>query len=118
MRFDVVKAINGCLYVIDFTPVTYEYPMLVIEKLTTGEYDIFQVDNVHDIDRHNQYAIVASNDIALIGKFPELPETFDHDEILVGAILEMQYHQSEHYLKLIPKLNNNDEVIINDWIYE
>jgi hypothetical protein len=35
------------------------FPYLVIEKLTTGEYHVWQVDNSNDWDEKNQFQILA-----------------------------------------------------------
>lgn len=37
----------------------YSYPMLVAEKLTTGDWQVWQIDNPNDIDTKNQRKIIA-----------------------------------------------------------
>jgi hypothetical protein len=53
-----------------------KFPYYVVEKLTTGEYDFFQVDNPNDWDEKNQYELIAHlplNGCIVLKDFPLLP---------------------------------------------
>lgn len=55
--------VDGVIYWIDpKLPIEEDYPNTVIEKLTTGEHMLWQIDNIHDIDRSCQYQIVAQSE--------------------------------------------------------
>lgn len=52
------------------------FPYIVAEKLTTGEYDLFTVDNENDHDKRNQFEIMAHCPIGkgiIISGTPLLP---------------------------------------------
>jgi hypothetical protein len=54
--------VDGVVYWVDpALPIEEVYPHIVIEKLTTGEYMLWQIDNINDIDRSCQYQIVAQS---------------------------------------------------------
>lgn len=60
--------VDGIIYWVDSTlPIEEVYPHTVIEKLTTGEYMLWQIDNINDIDRSCQYEIVAQSQPKLEG---------------------------------------------------
>ena len=58
MKHNLVR-INDYLFVIGNNHKSDVFPYLVIEKLTTGEYAVWQVDNPNDWDEKNQYKILA-----------------------------------------------------------
>jgi hypothetical protein len=51
--------IDDYLFVIGGNYKSNVFPYLVIEKLTTGEYTVWQVDNPNDWNEKNQYKILA-----------------------------------------------------------
>lgn len=60
--------VDGLVYWINPTlPIEEVYPHIVIEKLTTGDYILWQIDNINDIDRSCQYQIVAQSQYKLQG---------------------------------------------------
>ena len=52
-----------------------KYPLIVVEKLTTGEWQLWQIDNANDIDKKNQIVVIGS--YPKIGNIPLLPEMDD-----------------------------------------
>jgi hypothetical protein len=58
MTHPIVK-IDDYLFTIGENYKSDIFPYLVIEKLTTGEYHVWQVDNPNDWDEKNQYQILA-----------------------------------------------------------
>lgn len=64
------------VYVISLDFINYDnFPMIVLERLTNGEFSIFQIDNLHDIDMNNQFTILATTNPNLhkLG-FAKIPE--------------------------------------------
>ena len=54
--------VDGVVYWVDpALPIEEVYPHIVIEKLTTGDYMLLQIDTINDIDRSCQYQIVAQS---------------------------------------------------------
>jgi hypothetical protein len=51
--------LNGVRYWLDPTlPIEDKFPQIVMERLTTGDFCLWQIDTLNDIDRDNQYVIV------------------------------------------------------------
>ncbi len=60
--------IDGVIYWVDPTlSIDEVYPHIVIERLTTGDYMLWQIDNINDIDRSCQYQIIAQSEQRLEG---------------------------------------------------
>jgi hypothetical protein len=60
-----------------------KFPYLVVEKLTTGEYNLWQVDNPNDWDEKTQYQILAQlplNGAPYLDGVPLLPPYSRHQE--------------------------------------
>ena len=70
------------------------FPYIVAEKLTTGDYQLWQVDNPNDIDEPNQFEILA-----------HLP--LNGSPILEGVDLLPPYHQEDYVDKLAKDFANN-----------
>ncbi len=67
------------LYFTSDEEIKEEFPQIVLEKLTTGLWEPFQLDNVNDIDRDNQRRIIATTDTKLwlaIGITGTIPNNF------------------------------------------
>ncbi len=82
MKHNLVR-INDYLFVIGGNYKSNIFPYLVIEKLTTGEYTVWQVDNPNDWDEKNQYRILAHlplNGTRYINDVPVLPARNQEDE--------------------------------------
>ena len=58
MTYQLIKQDNHYIGVSDKPDVRTEFPYQVIERLTTGEYIMWQVDNTNDIDEKNQFKII------------------------------------------------------------
>jgi hypothetical protein len=75
MRHNLVR-IEDYLFVIGGNYKSDVFPYLVIEKLTTGKYIEWQVDNSNDWDEKNQYQILAHlplNNAKYLDGIPVLP---------------------------------------------
>lgn len=73
-----VDSIEGYMFLIGGNYTSNKFPYPVIEKLTSGEYSLWQVDNPNDWDKKNQYEIIAHGPVnnypILMGDFfNELP---------------------------------------------
>jgi hypothetical protein len=60
--------VDGVIYWLNpELPIEEIYPQVVIEKLTTGEHMLWQIDNINDIDRSCQYHIIAQSSLKVEG---------------------------------------------------
>lgn len=60
-----------------------KYPQIVLEKLTTGDWMYWQIDNINDIDRKNQVVVVCSDNPS--NGLPLLPKAEDWNKDLEKA---------------------------------
>lgn len=71
-----------------------DFPYLVLERLTTGEFHLWQVDNENDWDDKNQYQILSHlplNNSPILEDFDLLPELEINDSKLpVGFESEIE----------------------------
>lgn len=65
-KYQLVVFRDGRMIAVSDEEIQYTYPMHVAERLTTGAWDIWQVDNPNDEDRENQKKIIAG--------LPDLPK--------------------------------------------
>lgn len=66
------------------------FPYLVAEKLTTGNYQLWQVDNPNDVDEPNQFEILAHlplNGSPILEGVPLLPPIEDNVEEIAESML-------------------------------
>ena len=59
--YPAIQTEQGIVWVDPSLPIEEEYPKIVVEKLNTGDYMLWQIDNINDIDRSCQYQIIAAN---------------------------------------------------------
>lgn len=60
-KYQIITIPEGTLIVKKLTAENIKYPAVVLEKLTTGKYELFQNDDPNDVDLNHQYEIIAAN---------------------------------------------------------
>ncbi len=102
-KFNLIH-IDGFMYGVIPLIKKETFPYIVVEKLTTGEYSLWQVDNVHDWDEKNQQSILFSNDPKL--NLPLLPEIEEDIKYIHSLAFDEAIIQNRHngisVLDLIP----------------
>lgn len=74
-----------------------KYPQIVVEKLTTGNYDLWQIDTPNDIDKKNQYVIIATTDEKLgLPLLPAIEENITREEAkeVAKTVLNPRFYES------------------------
>ena len=100
--YPAIQTEQGIVWVDPSLPIEEKYPKTVVEKLTTGNYMLWQIDNINDIDRSCQYQIVATT-FELEG----VPKIELEDEIEKLA-KEYSKNEEDYTLKLIAKYSFKD----------
>lgn len=67
------------IYVVAKTEIKEVYPQIVIEKFNDGTLNLWQVDNINDIDKDNQFNIIASTDNRIDKPF--IPNSYINDYV-------------------------------------
>jgi hypothetical protein len=96
--------VDNIVYWIDHEAnIEEKYPQLVLEQLTTGEYILFQIDNIHDIDRRNQHVILAQSEPRILS-IPVITPEVDSWIISVNLFMEAENRK--------PNLNTDRDLLI------
>lgn len=101
MRLRAIKYSGGYVFVNDNAILGESYPQIVLERLTTGEYMPWQIDNPNDIDRNNQSVIVAQWGITNpIPNIPHLNFRIPDRSNIVSIELDENFNVSDILLKI------------------
>jgi len=88
MKLTPIKYQEGWLYVDKKAPVKLDgYPYIVLERLTTGEYELWQVDNANDTDPKTQWLIVAQSPNLFLPNIPYIEEVEESIESLAHKVM-------------------------------
>lgn len=114
---------EGYVFIDPLAEIKQSYPQIVVEELTNGEYSLFQIDTINDIDNQRQCVIAAQWN--LIKPLPDIPtvEIKNPDKLLrileinVDENLEVKYYftgYKDNFVIVEPNIEN--ELVKKDFL--